>query len=96
MKMNGMLIGLIVPLLVNSGIAIMFGARMWAIAFGVVFGVVLAAFIERDWRTGEIHTMQDGRIEYTHSPAKFLGLFILQCAWYLFMLALPWVTRNDG
>ena len=94
MKKNGVLIGLIVALLVNSGIAIMFGARLWAIAYGAVIGAVMATLIERAWRTGEIHTMQDGRIEYAHSRAKFIRVFVLICAGYFFMLAVPWLTRE--
>ena len=94
MKKNGVLIGLIVALLVNSGIAIMFGARLSAIVFGFVIGTAVATLIEHAWRTGEIHTMQDGRIEYAHSRAKFIRVFVLMCAGYLFTLAVPWLTRE--
>lgn len=84
---------LIAIIVINALLGLFVGVNWFGIIVGFTIGIGFSIPLQHAISTGEIHTMQDGRLTIKNKPLYYMGVFLILFVGYIFGILAPWLIN---
>jgi hypothetical protein len=96
MKRPSLRVVLIAVTLLNAFAALLAGGEWFAVTFSPLLGIVFSFELQDAIKTGQLETMQDGRLTFSGNPVRFTFVFLIFVQGYVVGLLGPWVLKTPA
>jgi hypothetical protein len=84
---------LIAVIIANLVVALIACTQWFGAIIGLLVGVGFSIPLQHAIKTGTVHTMQDGQLTFSDNPMRYIGVFFILVAGYVFGLLAPWIIK---